>query len=113
MSQLVGILTAVIVLALVIALLRKGKLRERHAIWWLAAGFVSLLLAIFPGLLQGLSDALGIEIPVNLLFFVSITALFFAYLQASTELVKLEDKVRTLAEHVALLEIKNSPDDKK
>lgn len=112
MSQLVGIITAAIVLGLVIALLRRGKLRERHAIWWLAAGFVSLLLAIFPGLLQGLSDALGIEIPVNLLFFVSITALFFAYLQASTELVKLEDKVRTLAEHVALLEIKNPPADK-
>lgn len=110
MGQIFGVLTALIVLALVVQLMRKGRLRERHAVWWLAAGLVSLFFAIFPELLQGLSAFLGIAVPTNFLFFVSIAALFFAHLQSSAEITRQEEKIRVLAEHIALLEMdKGSP----
>jgi hypothetical protein len=48
----------------------------------------------------------GIELPVNLIFFVSIAVLFFVCIQSSSELTSLEEKTRILAEETALLRIR-------
>lgn len=102
-SYIFGIVSAVLVLIVVVDLLRRKRLRERHAIWWLAAGTIALVLAVFPAVLDWFAGLLGITIPVNLIFFGSIAILFFVALQASSELTKLEDQTRTLAERIALL----------
>lgn len=104
-SYIFGIAAAVIVLVVVVALLRRRRLRERHAIWWLVAGTVALFAGIFPGALDGVARLVGIDVPVNLLFFTSIAILFLVSLQTSSELTALESKTRTLAERVALLEL--------
>jgi uncharacterized membrane protein YgcG len=54
--------------------------------------------------LIGLANLLGFAVPANLLFFVSLILLFLTALQASTELTKLEDNARVLAEKIAILE---------
>lgn len=108
-SYIFGIAAAVVVLIVVIALLRGRRLRERHAIWWLVAGTVALIAGIFPGALSGVARILGIDVPVNLLFFTSIAILFLVSLQTSSELTTLEAKTRTLAERVALLELSAKP----
>jgi len=100
-----GIVAAALVLIVVIDLLRRRRLRERHAVWWLVAGTVALVLAVFPAILDWLAGLLGIALPVNLVFFGSIAVLFLVALQASSELTKLEDQTRTLAERVALLQL--------
>ena len=107
-SYLFGILTAVITLVVVIELLRRRQLRERHAIWWLIAGVLALIVGIFPGTLQWAADLVGIGIPTNLVFFVSIAILFLVCLQHSSELTTLESKTRRLAEVVALQDIRIS-----
>jgi hypothetical protein len=101
---LLGIAAALLILIVVIELLRRGKLRERHTIWWLIAGVLSLIVAVFPSILDGLSSLLGIDIPVNLVFFVGIVVLFLVCIQQSTELTRTEERTRTLAERVALLD---------
>jgi hypothetical protein len=102
-AYLFGIAAAVFVLAVVIVLLRRRRLRERHAVWWLVAGGLALVAGVFPQTLEYAADALGIELPVNLVFFTSITILFFVSLQHSAELTALESKSRDLAESVVLL----------
>lgn len=104
-SYVLGIVAAVLVVVVVVDLLRRKRLRERHAIWWLIAGTVALVLAVFPPLLDWLAAVLGIALPVNLVFFGSIATLFLVALQASSELTQLEDQTRTLAERVALLQL--------
>jgi hypothetical protein len=105
-SYVLGIVAAVLVLIVVIELLRRGRLRERHAIWWLIAGILALIIGVFPGTLAWLAHLLGVAVPTNLVFFVSIALLFFVCLQHSSELTVLEEKTRSLAETVALLEIR-------
>lgn len=107
-SYIFGIVAAALVLIVVVDLLRRRRLRERHAIWWLVAGAIALVVAVFPVLLDWLAGLLGIALPVNLVFFGSIAILFFVALQASSELTKLEDQTRTLAERIALLELEVS-----
>lgn len=105
-AYIFGIAAALFVLIVVVSLLRQRRLRERHAAWWLAAGVLALLAGAFPESLRWAASVTGIELPVNLVFFVSITILFLVSLQHSAELTRLEAKTRDLAETVALLELR-------
>lgn len=104
-TYIFGILAALLTLAVVVDLLRRGRMRERHAIWWLLAGFLALIVGIFPGILDWAAGLIGFGAPVNLVFFVSIAVLFLVCIQHSTELTNLESKTRTLAERSALQQL--------
>jgi len=105
-SQILGICGAALTLLVVIELLRRRHLRERHAIWWFGAGLLALVAGIFPRTLEWAAQLVGIAVPTNLIFFVSITVLFLVCLQHSSELTELESKTRDLAEQSALLELR-------
>ena len=105
-SYTFGIISSLLTLGVVIELLRRRHLRERHAIWWLIAGILALIIGVFPATLKWAANLVGIEIPTNLVFFVSIATLFLVCLQHSAELTKLESKTRILSENSALQEIR-------
>ena len=105
-SYIFGILAAVIVLVIVIELLRRGRLRERHAAWWILAGLLALIAGIFPATLDWAAALLGVEEPTNLVFFVSIAVILLVCLQQSAELTQVEAKSRALAERVAILDMR-------
>lgn len=105
----VGPIISIALLSMVLTALLRKRLRERHALWWVIGAFVALIISLFPGLLESTSAALGIEVPLNLAFIFAITLVFLVSLQHSSELTALEEKVRTLAEHVAELEMQESP----
>ena len=99
-----GIVVALLVLVAVVELLRRRRLRERHALWWIVAGVVALVVAVFPGLLVSTAAVLGFSVPTNLGFFVCLVLLFMVSVSQSAELTALEEKTRVLAEQSALLE---------
>ena len=103
-----GILAAALTLAVVVEMLRQGRMRERHAIWWLVAGTLALLTGIFPNVLTWAAGVIGVDAPTNLVFFVSTAVLFLVCIQHSSELTTLEDKTRTLAELSVLQEARIS-----
>lgn len=105
-QYILGIAAAVFTLGIVIEMLRRRRLRERHAIWWLIAGFLALIISVFPVILTWFSGVLGFEVPVNLVFFASLLILFLVALQHSSELTELESHNRKLVEEIALLEMR-------
>lgn len=105
-SYILGVVSALITLAVVIEMLRRRRLRERHAVWWLVAGTLALIIGVFPGVLTWAAGLVGIVVPINLVFFVSAAVLFLVCIQHSSELTALEAKTRTLAETAALQEIR-------
>jgi hypothetical protein len=105
-TYIFGIVSAVISLAVVIEMLRRRRLRERHAIWWLIAGIFALIIGVFPATLEWAANLIGIAVPLNLVFFVSVAVLFLVSIQHSAELTSLETKTRLLAETTALLELR-------
>jgi hypothetical protein len=105
-AYILGILAALLTLGLVIEMMRRKRMRERHAIWWLLAGTLALIIGIFPEILNWAADLFGVGAPTNLVFFVSIAVLFLVCIQASSELTTLEDKTRSLAEHSVLLQLR-------
>lgn len=103
---LLGIVSALVVLVVVIELLRRRRLRERHALWWLVAGLLALVIGIFPQIPVWAAEVIGVEIPTNLVFFVSIAILILVSIQHAAELTDLESETRTLAEEVAMQEVR-------
>ena len=108
-----GILAAVATFAIVVEMLRRRRLRERHAAWWLVAGFFAILISVFPDVLSFAAEILGFEVPVNLVFFVSLFILFLVALQHSSELTKLESHNRAIVERLVILELRNQEKDQK
>lgn len=107
-SYVLGIVAALLTLVVVVELLRRGRLRERHAIWWLVAAILGLFVGIFPSTLEAAARIVGIDVPTNLVFFVSIAVLFFVCIQHSTELTRIEERNRRLAEAAAIVEMRVS-----
>lgn len=105
-SYIFGVLSALLTLGVVIEMLRRRRLRERHAIWWLVAGTLALVIGVFPDTLVWAAGLIGVAVPLNLVFFVSVAVLFLVCIQHSAELTALEAKTRTLAETVALQDMR-------
>ncbi|GAA1530576.1 hypothetical protein HD600_002230 [Microbacterium ginsengiterrae] len=99
-----GIVAALLVLVAIIELMRKGTLRERHAVWWFFGGLLALVVAVFPQVLTASAALLGVAVPVNLSFFVAIGLLFLVSLQSGAELTRIESRMRDLSEQVAFSE---------
>jgi hypothetical protein len=98
-----GIIFAVAVLAIIIVMLLRRQLREKYATLWIVIGVALLILSIFPALLIGLTHLLGVEVPANLIFALSIVLLVGVALHLSWELSRAEDEIRRLAEETAIL----------
>ncbi|WP_022884970.1 DUF2304 domain-containing protein [Glaciibacter superstes] len=105
-SYVLGVIAALITLGVVIEMLRRRQLRERHAVWWLIAGTLALIIGVFPPVLAWSAHLVGVEVPTNLVFFVSIAILFLVSIQHSAELTVLETKTRVLAEEAALQKLR-------
>lgn len=103
MGNVAAFLLALAIVALVVEMLRRKKLREKYAVLWLVVGVATLVLAAFPRLLNIVAEFVGVQLPSNLLFTMSILMLLGVCLHLSWEISVVEDETRTLAEEVAIL----------
>ena len=102
-NLILGLTGSIVTLAVLFEMMRRQRLREKYAVFWVIVALFTLLIAVFPNLLFWASDLVGVAVPVNLLFFVASMVLLVVSIQHSYELGRLEDRTRTLAEEVALL----------
>lgn len=102
-SYLLGVAAALGTVLFIVELLRRGILREKYAVLWLAVSAGLLLFACFPGLLETLAAVLGFQVPANLLFLLSAILLLLVSVQLSYEISRVESRTRRLAEEFALL----------
>lgn len=86
----------------VLALLLRRQLREKYAVLWIVIGLAVVIVGAVPGLLVGLTDAVGVQVPSNLLFAMSIVLLLGVALHLSWELTRSEEQIRRLAEETAI-----------
>lgn len=105
-NLVLGLIGSLSTLGIVLELLRRRRLREKYAVFWVVVALVTLLLAAFPSVLVWLSDLAGVAVPANLLFFLASMVLLVVSIQHSHELGRMEDRTRTLAEEVALLRMR-------
>lgn len=99
-----GLTIVSIIVFIVIALLvSKKKLNIKYSIVWLIWALLLIFMAIFPETFYGVSDLLGIELPVNAVFLIMIALLYgltlFVYIMISKhneEIIKLTYEISVL-----------------
>jgi hypothetical protein len=103
--SILGVVGSLVILVSLFEMLRRHRLREKYALIWGVVALGALTVAAFPGLLAWATTTLGLQVPANLLFFVATLVIMMLTLQHSSELGRLEERTRTLAEDVALLQV--------
>ena len=97
-------LGAAVFLAVILWLLKKGRLTVRYSIIWLMAGGALLLFAAFPYIVLVLRDWLNMEMPVNVVFTLVLAFVLLLLLSLSTIVSGFAEKLKRLAQENALLE---------
>jgi len=103
-----GLVGSLVTLGLLFEMMRRQRLREKYAVFWAVIALVTLTIAAFPSLLSRAATLVGVAVPSNLLFFAASMLLLVVSVQHSSELGRLEERSRTLAEEVALLQMEVS-----
>lgn len=102
--QLIAIAGAAGLLLIVLELVRRRALLERYALLWLFSAVALLVLACWRGLLERVSDLLGIAEAPNALFLLAFAAILVLLLHFSAAVSRLADQSKVLAQRLALME---------
>lgn len=103
--QILSIIGSVLLLAFILELLRKRKLREEYSLLWLGGGMLFLVLSLWRDLLTQLSFALGIAYPPAALFLVLIMGAYLMLLHFSLVFSAMSEKTKAMAQEIALLKL--------
>jgi len=101
--KILAIVGSAALLLVVVELIRRGRLKERYSLLWLVAGGVLLILSVSKGLLEYLSQLVGIYYPPSFLFLVAFLFLLLITLHFSVSISSLSEKNKKLAQELALL----------
>lgn len=107
MSLRLQIIVGVIIVLSILTIgnmVRKKKLDLKYALVWLLVGCIVLIFDIFPGLLSVISEAVGIGIPVNMLFFLGFLFSLLIIFTLTVAVSKMSERVKRLTQELALLE---------
>ena len=100
--QIVLIAAALVYLGLVIAMIKRERTRLKYSLIWLFLGVVGLAAALFPGWVFVLSDMLGFEKPVNLIFFASVLFLMVVSLGYNIIVSNQSVRIKGLTQEISL-----------
>lgn len=104
-NYVLGLIGSLFTLTLLFELLRRRRLREKYAVFWVIVAMATLVIAVFPATLTTAADLVGVEVPANLLFFGASMLLLGVSIHQSYEMGRLEERTRTLAEEIGLLRL--------
>ena len=94
----------VILFVFFISMLRRQKLDMKYCLVWIFGLLGILVFCVFPGLLDSISDLLGIGTPVFTLFMICIAFLTCICISLTIVVSRLSDRLRKLTQNIALQE---------
>lgn len=91
-------------LVILTGLVVKKRLETKYALVWYSSGFILLIFVCFPEFMSFLADLLGIELPVNMVFFMGFILILVIIMTLTIAVSRTSEKAKKLAQLVALLE---------
>jgi hypothetical protein len=101
-AHILVVMLALATTLFIVRLVALRQLRSKYALLWLVIAVVLLPLAAVPSLLDDVAHWLGFSYAPAFFFLVAIGFLFAVVIHFSWELSRLEGRVRTLAEELAI-----------
>ena len=101
--QIIIAVLIIIALIVIINMIRKKALESRYSLAWLAVGAGVLILDLFPGFMEWLSDLMGIASPVNMLFFLGFCFSLIIIFILTIAISRMSVRIKNLAQELALI----------
>jgi hypothetical protein len=95
---------SVLLVVLIVELVRRRRLREEYSWLWLSLSLAMFVLAVWPGLLDFITDLIGAVLSTSTLFFFALVFLILINVQFSVEISSMRTQVKNLAQQMALLQ---------
>ena len=102
--QLISIVLAVGLFAMVFELVRRRRLMERYALLWLLSAVTLLVLSVWRDLLEVFAGAVGVAYAPSALFLVALGFGLLLLLHFSLVISRLTDQTKVLAQRVGMLQ---------
>lgn len=102
--QLIIALLILTGLGILINLIRKNKLDLKYALSWILLGAGILVFDLFPGLTSLIAALLGVDVPVNALFFLGFCFSLLVIFSLTVAVSRLSRRVTRLTQELALLD---------
>lgn len=101
--QIVAILGSVLLFGIVIDFIRRGLLKEKYSVLWLAAAVIILALSLKKELLDTFAERLGVAYPPSLLFLVAFLFVLLINLHFSVVISIFHEKNKVLSQELTLI----------
>lgn len=102
------IIVLLIGLIAIINLIKKRSLELKYALTWLFLGAGLLLVVLVPGLLNWLTEVLGIYNPMNMVFFLGFLFSIVVIFSLTMSISNNSNRVRKMAQKIALNEYRSN-----
>lgn len=84
--------------------IRQSKLEIEYALFWIFFAAMLIVMSVFPQIMYWLTDLIGIQSPVNLVFLVIIFILIIKNFMMTIEISQLNHRIKSLVQELALKE---------
>lgn len=101
--QLITMVGSIVFLAVILELIRVKLIKEAYALLWLIFSFLFIFFSCWKSGLDYFSALAGIYYPPALLFLLLILAIILVLVQFSVVVSSHNDKIKNLAQEIALL----------
>ena len=101
--QVISILICILLVAYVFELVRRKHLSEEYSMGWLVTGTLMLILSVSDDAIRWVSGLVGATLFTSTLFFFGLMFLMIICLHFSIRISALTQQLRTLTQHVGIL----------
>ena len=98
-----AIIFSIVFIIIIIKLVKQDKLDEKYSILWLLAGFIILIVSIFPKIIIFFANLTNVYYPPALMFLLAIIVLGTCIIHMSTVVTKQSKMIIRLNQELAIL----------
>lgn len=109
--RIILVILIVLIIAIVIRQIEKRNLELRYTLSWLSLLFILLLVTLFPHILNWFTALAGIELPINMVFFLGFGFTLLIVYRLTEAVSKMSREITELTQKVALLDKENKEKD--
>lgn len=111
--QIIGIIFGLGLIVLVFLLARWERIKEKYSIVWFFIGIFILVISLFKGLLEKISNLIGIYYAPSALFAILISCAYLLLLNVSISISTLKKQNKRLTQELGLMKMKLEEYEKK
>lgn len=97
------IFISIVIILFIINAVKKSHLSIKESFFWILGSFLTLVLCLFPSIINKLAEFFGVSYPPTILFVICILFLLYMIFRNSKRIAFQQEKIIDLAQQVAIL----------